>query len=418
MRRMMAGLLPEMEPLSVAPTQKTSTLQALATKTLRFREQRAARHDARGRDAERDIEETLRALENVCSDEARAQLEQHVRDLDRRRDWHTTRARGQRDRFDRVAGCGEGKARATCHTCGDGHDLPVRCDIWRVCMSCRANAAYERRARFGRGRATALRIAHRTGRFRGRGRWTEKHMTLTVPHVMGATAHETVRLRVDAGFRAWRLFSLALGKRWRKQAAAAYLAGGMKEGEAIARARSELAASPARFYRFFEWTPGEDLLGHPHFHIWMLCGWIDHDWIAKTWGACLRRAGCALDRDPIVDIRRIRTRAWMREIVKTRDAVKLSRLELEGRGGEDVVQYADGWTIVDAANGGRVPDDVLGALYEALESRRVSQPSLGLLDARELATCRACGEQGTLVVQLLPAAMVGRRPRTRPRKSR
>jgi hypothetical protein len=82
--------------------------------------------------------------------------------------------------------------------------------------------------------------------------------------------------------------------------------------------------------------------------------------------------------------------------------VKLSRLELDGRAGEDLVEYADGWTIVDASNGGRVADEVLGVLYEALESRRVSQASLGLLDGRELAVCGQCGERGTLVVRLLP----------------
>jgi hypothetical protein len=92
----------------------------------------------------------------------------------------------------------------------------------------------------------------------------------------------------------------------------------------------------------------------------------------------------------------------MRELAKLRDAIKLSRLELDGRGGEDVVEYADGWTIVDVSTGGRVSDDVLGALYEALESRRVSQASLRLLPRHEAAICGQCGERGTLVVRLLP----------------
>jgi hypothetical protein len=80
----------------------------------------------------------------------------------------------------------------------------------------------------GRGRARALRVAHRTGRFARfrRGQWTEKHMTL-------------------------------------------------------GRAHAERPFSPERFYRFFEWTPGHDQLGHPHFHVWLLCGWIDHAWIAR-----------------------------------------------------------------------------------------------------------------------------------------
>jgi hypothetical protein len=381
-------------------------VQALAEATKRFREYRAARHDAIRRGTEKEIDETLRAAGAVHAEETRAELLEHARALDRRRDWHAGRARGQRDRFERVAACGEGKARATCHACGDEHDLPVRCDVWRVCVSCRAKAAIERRARFGRGRARALRVAQRTGRlsrFR-RGRWTEKHMTLTVPHVVGATERETVRLRIDVGFAAWRFFTIALRKHWLERAAAVHVARGMNQREALARARAERAQSPERFYRFFEWTPGHDQLGHPHFHVWMLCGWVDQGWIASTWGTCLRRAGASFDGEPIVDVRQIRTRAgeWMRELVKLREAVKLSRLELEGRGGEDLVEYADGWTIVDASNGGRVPDEVLGALYEALESRRVSQASLGLLEGRELAVCAACGERGMLVVRLLP----------------
>lgn len=233
-------------------------------------------------------------------------------------------------------------------------------------------------------------------------------MTLTVPHVVGATDRETVRLRIDLGFAAWRLFTIALRKHWLERAVATYVTGGMKKRDAVARARAERARSPERFYRFFEWTPGHDLCGHPHFHVWMLCGWIDHRWIARTWGACLRRAGARFEGEPIVDVRQIHTRAaeWMRELVKLRDAVKLSRLEIEGRGGEDLVEYADGWTIVDASNGGRVAGEVLGALYEALESRRVSQASLGLLDGRELAACGQCGERGTLVVRLLPAGVL------------
>ena len=385
-------------------------MQALAGATRRFREHRAARHDAIRRETEREIEETLRAAGAAHADETRGALLEQARVLDRRRDWHAGRARGQRDRFERVAACGEGQARATCHACGDEHDLPVRCDVWRVCVSCRAKAALERRARFGRGRVRALRVAQRTGRlsrFR-RGRWTEKHMTLTVPHVVGATDRETVRLRIDLGFAAWRLFTIALRKHWLEHAAAAHVAGGLKKSEALARARAERARSPERFYRFFEWTPGHDQLGHPHFHVWMLCGWIrpsvdrvDVGRVFAPGGGALRgRADCRRASD------HTRAAEWMRELVKLRDAVKLSRLELEGRAGEDLVEYADGWTIVDASNGGRVADEVLGALYEALESRRVSQASLGLLDGRELAVCGQCGERGTLVVRLLPVTVL------------
>jgi hypothetical protein len=217
----MAGLPAQGAAPAPAPSAKASTVQALAAATSRFREYRAARHDAIRRDTEKEIVDTVRAAGEAYAAETREGLYERARALDRRRDWHASRARGQRDRFERVAACGEGKARATCHACGDEHELPVRCDVWRVCVSCRAKAALERRARFGRGRAKALRIAHRTGRlsrFRP-GRWTEKHMTLTVPQVVGATDRATVRLRIDLGFSAWLLFTLALRKRQRSPAA-------------------------------------------------------------------------------------------------------------------------------------------------------------------------------------------------------
>ncbi len=190
-QRLMTGLPANSSSRTPTPSSNAnaSTVQSLAVTTRRFREHRAARHDAIRRETEREIEATLRAAGEAHAEETRAALHEQARALDRRRDWHAGRARGQGDRFERVAACGEGKARATCHACGDEHDLPVRCDVWRVCVSCRAKAAIERRARFGRGRVRALRVAHRTGRlsrFR-RGRWTEKHMTLTVPHVVGAT---------------------------------------------------------------------------------------------------------------------------------------------------------------------------------------------------------------------------------------
>ena len=398
---------------------RSDVLGSLGIATRAFRELRAQAHDSRRREADQKLKETLSFVERRKAekqswgetedspDAAIADLHNEARRIEARRDWHANRARGHRDRFERVSACGSGRARAKCEECGAEHELPVRCDVWRVCLGCRAQSAIERRARFGRGRVAAVRRSGRAGLFSSRrrgGRWSEKHMTLTIPHLDVDGDAETVRHRVSSIFEAWRRFTISLRKHWLGQRISVLLGLGLKRSEARARARVEQRIAPERYYRFFEWTPGHDLKGHPHFHVWMLCPFLDRDWVSSTWAASLRGVGCALEVSPIVDVREIRTRPneMARELLKTKDAIKLSRLEIVGRAGQDLIEYADGWTIVDAVASGRVPVPLLAALYEALEARRVSQASLGLLSPHELAICAECGEQGAMVVRMLP----------------
>jgi hypothetical protein len=234
-------------------------------------------------------------------------------------------------------------------------------------------------------------------------------MTLTIPHLDVEGDAATVRHRVSLIFEAWRLFTISLRKYWFAQRVSVLRGLGLKQGEARARTKAEKRIAPERYYRFFEWTPGHDLKGHPHFHVWLLCPFLDRDWVSSTWAASLRGVGAVLEGNPIVDVREIRTRPneMARELLKTKEAIKLSRLEIVGRAGQDLIEYADGWTIVDAVASGRVPVPLLAALYEALEARRVSQASLGLLAPHELAICGECGEQGAMVIRMLPPALEG-----------
>jgi hypothetical protein len=401
---------------------RSDVLGKLGIATRAFREVCARKHDTLRRAADDQLKTTLAFVEQRKAerqswgetadspDDAIADLHHEARRIEARRDWHANRARGHRDRFERVRACGSGKARAHCEECGAEHDLPVRCDVWRVCLGCRAQSAIERRARFGRGRAAAVRRTSRAGLFSPRrrgGRWSEKHMTLTIPHLHVEGDAATVHHRVSSIFDAWRSFTISLRKHWLVQRVSALLGLGLKRAEARARAKAEQRLAPERYYRFFEWTPGSDLQGHPHFHVWLLCPFLDHAWVARTWGNALRGVGVAFEDDPIVDVREVRTRPneMARELLKTKEAIKLSRLETSGRGGQVIVEYADGWTIVDVVESGRVPVSLIAALYEALEARRVSQASLGLLAPHELAICGECGEQGAMVIRMLPPVL-------------
>src|SRR5439155_8587276 len=139
-------------------------------------------------------------------------------------------------------------------------------------------------------------------------------------------------------FAAWRSFSRWLQRGWR----------------AIHR---ELGLRPS-YFRAFEWTPGSDLRGHPHFHIWLLCPFIDFHEALEEWRKALIAAGVvfAPGETPILDIREIvaRPNEFMHELVKGDDAIKFS-LVVTTRAGEDVAEYITGWSLAAEILGSRVP---------------------------------------------------------------
>lgn len=102
--------------------------------------------------------------------------------------WHAYRARGQRARFTNAASCGGTLATigcGACHSTAAEKTRPVGCGIVRLCPTCALVQAARRRSRFGRARARAVARAHKAGAYvprRPGGRYSEKMLTLTIPH--------------------------------------------------------------------------------------------------------------------------------------------------------------------------------------------------------------------------------------------
>lgn len=391
-------------PLSLVPGVPVQWLTALGRETSPFRTRKAEEHTRAADDAQetRRLGLDHKAMPLTCERRPGEEGCGACADcLDRSAVWHRSRAKGQTERFDRALECGsEDVGKTECDCCGGRHAVQCECDVWRVCAHCRAHAALERRARFGQARAAVIQEAAKHGalrRVQKGGAWGEKLVTLTIPHLswidvewsavperfrhLPPGPELTLTLRVELIFAAWRHFTRAWQRWWRKRARR-----GVK----------------ARFYRAFEWTPGHDGLGHPHFHVWAFCQYIREDVLRAWWKDALRRAGAIIadDVEVMVDVKAIDTRPneISRELFKghKKDAVKLSRLKCWGRGGEAVLEYADGWSVVDMANGERVAPHLAARLYEALEGRHVAHASRGLLPEQLRATCPDCGELGSL----------------------
>lgn len=221
--------------------------------------------------------------------------------------WHEGRAKGQRERFVRVRTCGERVIVASCKACGeDQWPVPEGCGVRRVCDRCDVEHAIERRARFGRARGHLMIDAHRYGLTRSSfpgGRYSEKMLTLTVPHGTLATSDGLVRhglpekqraakerrvgqagvhdgpswtdvdARIRAAFLAWPLFLRSLNE---------FL--------------SDTAQEHAAYHRAFEWTPAVDGIGHPHFHVYIWSQFIPIALVREWWADALRSVGWRVER--------------------------------------------------------------------------------------------------------------------------
>lgn len=323
--------------------------------------------------------------------------------------WHEGRDVGQRERFATVRGCGRRVRTARCGMCGEKR-APVLegCGVRRVCPRCSVAEAKARRARFGRARGRALIDGARYGltrEIRKGGRYTEKMLTLTIPHcdlveASGEIARvglSTLQARVAAAFAAWPRFLRKANRHWR---------GSRREG----RNRETRVA----YHRAFEWTSGSDGKGHPHFHVYLWSPWIDVDLLRSWWAEALREIGWPVASDddgrPIVSVHLRMLRAFdlraVRELMKggRRSALTLSRIDfvrvsdgaelvrgraaLERSPGLDAFKYAEGWTLGDVADCG---PDVVARLYMALEARRLSQASAEFFVADPLCACAVCG---------------------------
>lgn len=346
--------------------------------------------------------------------------------------WHRQRDNGQKYRFRKLAACGSRVVIAQCRVCStDGKPVPEGCGVARLCARCSLAAAKQRRARFGRARQRAAVELGRVGFTRTRraqktrapgGVWSDKMVTLTVPHFLlshveadaplldvdgkaKARATDAVMARIYAVRTAWPLFARALRKWFKnggtleKKKRGAHWVARMPIGVPLA----DGTFAPPPMHRAFEWTPGKDGLGHPHFHVWMIAPFIPAETIAAMWRDALRAVGVPIERDAYVRVQVKRFRDFDRnavgELIKagTRQALEWSRLykqkAIAAAGGpRNAFEYADGWTIAEALETAR--PEVVASLYMALEGTRLTQATRGFFLDDEPATCTTCKAQG------------------------
>ena len=343
------------------------------------------------------------------------EISESLRAAERSKAWHDARCGGQLKRFDTIQGCGKKGARVLCSSCGVTHDFGLPCDVTRLCGPCSTRRAIERRARFGLARGVVIVDAERGGllspyrprirRVAGQwcascrrhhrkslecgGRWSEKFVTLTIPHFRIGTLEQTVGERITVLREAWRYFAREWAAHWRR-----------------VRKCADLPGERPTVYRAFEWTTGSDGAGHPHFHFWALSPWIDFRWLQDTWTRCLAKAGLQQVGAVRVHVKRIAQMRGdvARELLKggQRAALRLSRLTMTDAeaSGSAAVDYCEGWSIADVEDD--VSDGTAAALYCALEGMRLAQGSRGFLRVAYalVGICKDCGDADTLVFSL------------------
>lgn len=175
-----------------------------------------------------------------------------------------------------------------------------------------------------------MREAYARGRFDPRrrgGRWSEKFLTLTLPHL----AHHSVGERIRIVCESWKRFLRSLNRFWRKQ-----------------------DTRTAEWFRVLEWTPGDDERGHPHFHLWVLSPFLPREELERWWRqAIVATAGVSIER-VVIDIREVHYDGAEHELIKylTKDL---------------------------SANGEKLAPELYAAVYRALDGRRNTQASDGFM---------------------------------------
>ena len=257
--------------------------------------------------------------------------------------WYDDRARGHRERIERVEACQTDIIRVSCSACGVGRELSAGCRAWMLCVRCRSAASAELRARFLAARKRIVERARERNLFfplRRGGRYGERFLTLTMPH-----ENPSVAGRIAQAFAAWPRF--------------------LKLFNVHLRAH---AIRSVEWFRVFEWTSGDDGQGHPHFHVWMFSPSIDVELVRDWWSKALAADGCGARARVIVDIEAVTDpSSAARELIK--------------------------YMLKDiTANGEKIDPAVFACVYQALAGRRMRQASKGFIGlAKGIAPCCECG---------------------------
>ncbi|NBU16398.1 MAG: hypothetical protein EBS48_05175 [Actinobacteria bacterium] len=337
--------------------------------------------------------------------------------------WHRGRDNGQKYRFRKLEACGSRIMVAQCRACDTARKgVPEGCGIARLCSRCSLLAAKARRARFGRARQRAETQLRRVGKVRARrrqarpceGLWSDKMITLTVPHFLlshvepgaplldldgraKAPARDSTMARIYAVRAAWPLFARGLRKFFKLGGTLERPRHAWVTRPPIGVPQPDGTYEPPPMHRAFEWTPGGDALGHPHFHVWILAPHIPATVIAQLWRDALRAVGVPLEADAYVRVQIKAFRDFDRnavgELIKAGDRRALEWSRLYKHGPANAFEYADGWTIADALREAR--PDVIASLYMALEGARLTQASRGFFLEDEPAACPCCGARSS-----------------------
>jgi len=410
---------------------------ALAELTREHREMRAAElaREGRARRAgwkEHVEESTAEARTRAQLDGEHATLYAPMPTMGSAGAWHFQRARGQRERFERVADCQQVTAvEIKCEACGSAVLRGARCRTALVCVSCRGKIQHEKRARLLVNRRAAIQLCHDAGLFfrkRRGGRWSEKLVTLTVPFF--AELGVTARIRFTQEI--WRHFAAG----WNRY---------LELHEDVSRYADKQGNLLARWYRSLEWTTGEscatcthsshrhkgedaragsgpcassgcgcvrfvertdeDERGHPHVHLWYLGPYLPgaraeddkrSNVVRNLWRNAIRLASFGFPElaGKIGPRRFTRARGAVScegsrgshvklEPWEWREMDGLDHVVVDVRGcapgagsAEEVVKYI----FKDVVAGGRrLPVETWAAVYEGFDGMRTTQGSRGLM---------------------------------------
>jgi hypothetical protein len=297
--------------------------------------------------------------------------------------WHMQRSKGQLERFKRVAKCEtEDVLDVECTYCGRAQSKPVRCRTALVCVSCRGKIQSEKIARLAKARREAVSQVAKAGlfrRLRKGGAWSEKLVTLTIPHFEELGILERIHfLRA-----AWKAFAV----RWNK-----WLRDHVDGQRLDVRGHRQ-----TRWYRNVEWTTAEasDRLGHPHAHMWFLGPYLPgakaseagtgSNLVQNLWGAALESAaeGFPALVDPSGKLRAdvaALCRAVVVDVRRCQPGPK-SLLEVIKYLFKDLVGTAKG----ESGRPQRLAPETWAKVFEGFDGTRTTQGSRGLMGLASVA---------------------------------
>ena len=306
--------------------------------------------------------------------------------------WHRSRAGGQRRRFEIVDECGTNEVVVRCEDCGHrGKRTTAFCDQWGLCLGCRSRRGREYRKRFRDGRKRALHAReHLMRRGANGGEWTEKFLTLTLPH-SGDVVQDLKVLP-----KAWRWF-------WNRLR------------EHLEKDRGVLPANIGKvvYVRVIEVTAGTKDDGHAHLHVYLICPYLHHEVVGLIWARAIAVHGYKTGTRPLAEVLDEDMTEWRR------DQLRRFLVTRRGPGGRPVDPLPNPVDHIEACYGNienelvkyLVKDAVKGhdgethlvdvefyaKAYEGMEGLKTVQTSLGFWVKAGSKACR-CEKCGSTVV--------------------